>query len=306
MSRCIGAGEAAAAALAALEDGPPVCVVLGLEGAAAGRRLLCWEDRCEGTLGDPALDDVAGALAREALRTGERGARRPELADAPLLFIEPVAPPERLVVVGAGHIGVPLAALGAQLGFEVTVLDDRPEFAAAERFPPGVRVLRCDFAGDPFADVTIDARTCLALVTRGHAGDFDCLRLLLQRPVVPRYIGMIGSRRRVRAAFGALLAVGTPRARQAVLRAPIGLDLGAETPIVRDRPEHRCRAGAAAPRRLGPTVERAGTGAGQAAARPRGRRGAMTARPVLEAILAAARDGRPAVLATLVRPRGSV
>jgi len=231
MTQPVSAARAAAAALAALGEGPPVCVVLVLEGAAAGSRLLCFEDRIEGTLGEPDLDAAATALARTALHTGERGLQRPELPGAPALFLEPVSPPDHLVVVGAGHIGVPLAALGAQLGFEVTVLDDRPEFATPDRFPADVQVRRVDFAGDPFVGVTIDQRTYLALVTRGHAWDFDCLRLLLQREVRPRYIGMIGSRRRVRAAFGALLGAGIARERLALLRAPIGLDIGAETPF---------------------------------------------------------------------------
>jgi len=230
-ARAITAADAAAASLSALAGGPAVCVVLGLEGEAAGRRLLCWEDRVEGTLGSPELDAGAIELARTSLSTGERGLQRLELAGAPALFLDPVSAPDRLVVVGAGHIGVPLALLGGQLGFEVTVLDDRPEFAATDRFPADVRVLRCDFAGDPFADVAIDERTYLALVTRGHAWDFDCLRLLLERSLVPRYIGMIGSRRRVRAALSALLGAGIPRERLAGVHAPIGLDLGAETPF---------------------------------------------------------------------------
>src|SRR5512147_1797724 len=113
-----GAGDAArdpapigpaAAALGALAGGPAVCVVLGLEGPAAGRRLLCYADRVEGSLGDPALDDLAAGLARTALKTGERGLQRPDLAGSPALFLDPVAAPDRLVVVGAGHIGVPLA-----------------------------------------------------------------------------------------------------------------------------------------------------------------------------------------------------
>jgi xanthine dehydrogenase accessory factor len=152
VSGSVDAARAAEAALAALAGGPSVCVVLGIDGTVAGRRLLCFADRVEGTLGTAALDVAATGLAREALHTGERAMRRLDLPDSPACFFDPVATPERLVVVGAGHIGVPVANLGVQLGFEVTVLDDRQEFAAAERFPAVVRVLRCDFEGDPFAD----------------------------------------------------------------------------------------------------------------------------------------------------------
>jgi xanthine dehydrogenase accessory factor len=116
------------------------------------------------------------------------------------------------------------------LDFSVTVLDDREEFATTERFDEGVVVRRADFAADPFAGVRIDNGTWIALVTRGHRWDFDCLRRLLELETRPRYIGMIGSRRRVRAAFHALLEAGTPRELLAAIHAPIGLELGAETP----------------------------------------------------------------------------
>ncbi|MGH7507610.1 MAG: XdhC family protein, partial [Longimicrobiales bacterium] len=100
----------------------------------------------------------------------------------------------------------------------------------ADRFPAEATVLRTDFESDPFAALTIGAGSYVALVTRGHRFDFDCLRRLLEAGEVPRYIGMIGSRRRVRAAFRALLTAGFPRNVLAKVRAPIGVEIGAETP----------------------------------------------------------------------------
>lgn len=229
MSEFVGAAAAAAASLEALAGGEPVCVVLCIEAPAAGRRMLCYAERTVGTLGDVALDQAAIAAARDALRTGERGLRRLDTPARTAVFLDPVAAPERLIVVGAGHIGVPVALLGQQLGFTVTVLDDRSEFADPARLP-GMDVRLADFSADPFAGLIIDDHTYIALVTRGHAWDFDCLRLLLARDVLPRYIGMIGSRRRVRAALSALLEAGIPRETLSRLRAPIGLDIGAETP----------------------------------------------------------------------------
>ena len=88
---------------------------------------------------------------------------------------------------------------------------------------------RMDFA-DPFRDVPIGPRTHVLLVTRAHKYDFDCLEHLLTRDPLPHYIGMIGSRRRVRATFQALLEAGIPRERVARVSAPVGLDIGAETP----------------------------------------------------------------------------
>lgn len=204
----------------------------------AGRRMLA-ELRPGGTLdvagslGDASLDDEALALGRRAL-AGE-GAAAPGLhrlgprrVEAYLELQRPVA---ELVIVGAGHVAQPLAELGALLGMQVTVLDDRPEFATRERFPSAARVLRVDFS-DPFADVPIHAGSHVVLVTRGHRYDYDALlKLLAAAPdAQPSYLGMIGSRRRVRATFAKLIEEGIEPERLQRVRAPLGLDLRAETP----------------------------------------------------------------------------
>lgn len=229
----VSALDAARAALEALERGSDLAIVMVVEPAMlAGPRLLVEGDGViRGSLGDAELDAAAHALAREALEGAAPFAREvPVSAGARTLYVEAQRAPERLIVVGAGHIAVPLARLGSDLGFAVTVLDDREEFATEERFAPGIRVRRADFERDPFAGVAIAARSYVALVTRGHRWDFDCLRRLLALPARPCYIGMIGSRRRVRAAFHALLAAGVPRTDLARVHAPIGLEIGAETP----------------------------------------------------------------------------
>ena len=228
------AAEVARAILDALQGGPAVGVATVVEGphGSLARRLLFREDGTRlGTLGDPELDNAAAALAQRQLRAGGTAV---EAITTPAgrweLLVEGHRPRERLLVVGAGHIAVPLAWYGHRLDFQVTVLDDREAFATPERFPPGAEVKRTDFAGDPFAGTPIDRHTYVALVTRGHRWDFDCLRRLVELPERPRYIGMIGSRRRVRAAFHALLEAGIPREELAGVHAPIGLEIGAETP----------------------------------------------------------------------------
>lgn len=227
--RPVAIGEAAAAALAALDGGTAVAVVARTDAPAGTvRRMLVFGDGSRrGSLGDARLDDAAVELGERVLRDG--GARAVTLDDA-TLYAEALRARERLIVVGAGHIGVQLARLAAGIDFDVLVLDDREDFASDERFPAGITVARVDFARDPFSGVVIDRLTYLALVTRGHSWDYDCLRRLLDAPVAPRYIGMIGSRRRVRAAFGALLDSGVPRDRLASIHAPIGIEIGAETP----------------------------------------------------------------------------
>ncbi|MGH7554172.1 MAG: XdhC family protein [Longimicrobiales bacterium] len=225
--------EAARAVMESLERGDDIAVVTVVDPPdAAGARLLITADgETRGTLGDAELDASARALALEAYASTEPFVRTVTVPiGRRMLYVEARRAAEMLLVVGAGHIAVPLARMGADLGFVVTVLDDREEFAAADRFAPGVRVLRTDFETDPFRVMTIGRRSYVALVTRGHKWDYDCLRQLLALPVQPRYIGMIGSRRRVLAAFRALLDAGVPRADLARVHAPIGLDLGAETP----------------------------------------------------------------------------
>jgi xanthine dehydrogenase accessory factor len=235
----VGLPTAARAALDALSGGPPVAVVARADEAGDGRRLLVFgPDEARGTLGDAALDRAARALGERLLAGDEAsgadrapGARTVPVEDVPgaILYGEAHRPPARLFVVGAGHIALPLARLGVMLGFAVVVLDDREDFATTDRFPNASRVLRVDF-GDPFAATRPMAADFVVLVTRAHRYDFDCLLRLVDREPVPRYIGMVGSRRRIRAAFRAVLGAGVPRERLARIHAPIGVDIGAETP----------------------------------------------------------------------------
>lgn len=223
--------DAARAVLSAKRGGPPVAVVARADANGGGRRVLVFEDgRTMGTLGDARLDEAARDIGARLLATPDESAWTVESDDgATTLYAESHRAPARLFVVGAGHIAVPLARLGALLGFPVVVLDDREGFATADRFPDAARVERLDF-DDPFANVTPAAADFVVLVTRAHKYDYDCLRALLNGDVRPRYIGMVGSRRRVRAAFRALLDAGMPADRVAAVHAPIGVDIGADTP----------------------------------------------------------------------------
>lgn len=235
----VGLPTAAGAALAALSGGPPVAVVARADEAGDGRRMLVFgPDEARGTLGHEALDRAARALG-ERLLAGDEGSgagRTPVARTVPvegvpgaLLYGEAHWPPARLFVVGAGHIALPLARLGVMLGFAVVVLDDREDFATTDRFPDASRVLRVDFA-DPFAATPPVPADFVVLVTRAHRYDFDCLLRLVDREPLPRYIGMVGSRRRIRAAFRAVLGAGVPPERLAGIHAPIGVDIGSETP----------------------------------------------------------------------------
>jgi len=224
----LGALDEARAVLDALDGGRPLAVVTRIDGDGAGARLFVDAAGVRGSIGAPQVDDDVVTAARAALRDDAYAADSFEIdGTRVLLQVHRAAP--RLFVVGAGHISLPLVRIARIAGFAVTVMDDREDFADTRRFDDDVRVLRMNRA-DPFGDVTPDAGAYVVLVTRAHEHDYECLRDLLRRDATPRYVGMIGSRRRVRAAFGALLADGVPRERVAGVRAPLGLDVGAETP----------------------------------------------------------------------------
>ncbi len=228
-----GLAEAARLARRAAEGGPPVVlgvVVSASDPGLVGRRVAWDGERLHGDLGEAQWTEAAGVLLRKlASGLGPPSPATHALDGGIELYVERLDPPGELVIVGAGHIAQPLAAMGKLLGHRVTVLDDRPEFARRERFPDADRVIVANFS-DPFAGVPIHSGTRLVLVTRGHRYDYDCLRALAAMEAEPAYLGMIGSRRRVRAAFEQLAREGHDAVWLTRIRAPIGLHLGAETP----------------------------------------------------------------------------
>jgi xanthine dehydrogenase accessory factor len=196
--------------------------------AALGRHALVWLDGDPlGSLGLGGLEARALADAGQALNQ-----RRPQLLsyeDGQVeLFVEVQRRPPTLVIVGAGHIAQPLAELGKLIDFEVVVIDDRPQYANAGRFPRADRVIAAPFR-PTLHDWPVDADTYIVLVTRGHSYDVESLLEILDSPA--RYIGMIGSKRRIRAVFDLLeQEQGIPREKLERVYAPIGLDIGAESP----------------------------------------------------------------------------
>ena len=135
-------------------------------------------------------------------------------------------PPALAVVCGAGHVGTEVAPLLARLGFRVVVVDDREEFAAAERFPDA-RVQVRAFAG-ALAAVGVDERAYVVIVTRGHVHDLDVLEQALR--LGARYVGVMASRSKRARMQAALREAGFDDEAIARIHSPIGLAIGAETP----------------------------------------------------------------------------
>ena len=144
------------------------------------------------------------------------------------VFVEVQRRAPELLIVGGGHIAVPLAQMASLCDFAVTVLDDRPSFANKERFPNAAKVIAAPLR-ETVRDLPMDQDTFIVLVTRGHSHDVDCLLEVLDRPVA--YIGMIGSQRRVDAVFELLEnEMGIDPRKFDRVFAPIGIAIGAHTP----------------------------------------------------------------------------
>lgn len=145
------------------------------------------------------------------------------------VYIRSFRPEERLIILGGGHIAQPLCRYGADLGFAVTVADDRPAFSCRSRFPEAGNVI-CDSFPNALRTLRIGEADYVAVVTRGHRYDADCLRSILSGQF-PRYLGMIGSKQRVAGLFQLLEKEGVSPAALQKIHAPIGLDINALTTV---------------------------------------------------------------------------
>ncbi|MEL7608890.1 MAG: XdhC/CoxI family protein [Bacillota bacterium] len=166
---------------------------------------------------EPAFSDAEG-LGAPVLKT--------EGGD--LSVWEPFFPEERLIVLGCGHIALPLADFASKTGFSVTVVDDRPSFANAVRFPMAASVI-CEGFDTVFDRLDVTEGDYVVVITRGHRHDMECLRRLEKGPK-PFYVGMIGSKRRVNTLKAALIEEGCDADWINRAHTPIGLPIGAVTP----------------------------------------------------------------------------
>jgi xanthine dehydrogenase accessory factor len=143
------------------------------------------------------------------------------------LFVEPVLSDPKLFIFGGGHVSLELVPMAGRAGFKVTVIDDREEYAVPDRFPGAVNVFQYPFEG-VIHQLTIDASSYLVIITHGHKHDKTILEQALKTPA--RYIGMIGSRRKIKMIYDKLLEQGFTSEDLQQVHSPIGLDIGAETP----------------------------------------------------------------------------
>jgi xanthine dehydrogenase accessory factor len=144
------------------------------------------------------------------------------------VLIDRIRRPKTLFCFGAGHVAVPTARLAAMVGFRAVVIDDRPEYANAERFPVADKVNVIKDFNHAFEGLEIDADSFVVIVTRGHQYDRAVLEQALKTPA--GYIGMISSRRKREAIYEALISQGVNKERLEEVHSPIGIDIGGETP----------------------------------------------------------------------------
>ncbi len=144
------------------------------------------------------------------------------------VFFEAIPAIRKAVIVGAGHLAIPLVQYAKTLGFHVTVLDDRVLYANRNRFPEADDV-RAGNMAETLRGLEITPHTYIVLITRGHQFDEPCLREVIHSKA--KYIGMIGSKRRIKACFIRFRdEEGIPEELLKRVHAPIGLDIGAESP----------------------------------------------------------------------------
>ncbi|MBC7785376.1 MAG: XdhC family protein [Burkholderiales bacterium] len=196
-----------------------------------------WDDGlvCGGTMTmavqvvSNAKDAAAWHEARAALRAGEPATLRMSVPDdtgQAHHFAHDVLPTPHLVVAGAGHVGMALGQIAQKLEFDLTIIDDRPDYASAERFP-GTDCIVGEIQNE-LARIAIHRHTYVVIVTRGHRHDATALAAVIRSPA--RYIGLIGSKRKILTILRQLADDGVPQELLSRVHAPIGLNIGAVTP----------------------------------------------------------------------------
>lgn len=189
---------------------------------------------CGGRL-EIAVESLSDVTQAEPFREAVTRIRRQQHACVPLRVPQAgktveyrlnIEPTPTLLIAGAGHVGLALAKLSAGLNFRVVVFDDRADLLSPQRLPPPVETC----AGNIEALLRqwpVDANTYVVIVTRGHTHDQRALQAVIDSPA--KYLGMIGSRRKVRLIFDELESLGVARTKLQTVHAPIGLEIGSVT-----------------------------------------------------------------------------
>ncbi len=210
-----------------IKTGEPVVLATIIRGAEneIGRHLLIRRDGgTQGDFDDPTLvtsvkEQAATLFGQEGSETYRDGERE--------IFLESYFPPPKLIIVGAVHIAIALVSFAKELGYKVILVDPRQTFATATRFPHVDALIR-KWPEEALAEIGLDAGTCLVILTHDPKFDDPAIKYALQ--FSPAYIGVLGSHKTHEKRLSRLKQDGLTDERLAFLHAPIGLDIGGQTP----------------------------------------------------------------------------
>lgn len=209
-------------------------------GRTAFKMCVTEDGHVEGSIGGGGLEYKARNTALEMLRSGEAsrlvtyhltseedGGIGMACGGDAQVFIETIAPRRQLVIFGGGHIGSALARYAHDVGFEVTIYDDRPEFAASH---PCAHTQVCEYTQEGLGALSLPRHAFFVIVTHKHVGDRACLEALLRHDgLEAAYIGLIGSSKKLAVTFNTLMEQGISREALEGVHAPIGVDHGGQT-----------------------------------------------------------------------------
>lgn len=174
-----------------------------------------------------AQDDMTmGALKEKAGKAFARNETQRIQCRRGELILEPITGTPALIIFGGGHVSRSLCKVASMAGFRVTVVDDRSQYANPERFPEATKTLAMDFR-EAVGELLFKTSTYVLIVTRGHRSDEEILEQVIRKPT--KYIGMIGSKRKVLTTYEHLLERGISIQELKRIQAPMGLEIGATT-----------------------------------------------------------------------------
>jgi xanthine dehydrogenase accessory factor len=143
------------------------------------------------------------------------------------VFLEPILPAETLYLFGAGHLSQSTAAMAKMLGLRVVVIDPRPEYSNKDRFPDADSLVVEEY-DDAFSKLNVDENSYIVIYTPGHVSDEKCLQFAVG--TAAKYVGMIGSKKKVKEIKERLRKKGVSQQQLDEVHAPIGLEINAQTP----------------------------------------------------------------------------
>ena len=206
-----------------LEETGKVKTAMVLNGNHKGEKCLIKEEHCTAFEGGQA-QEFWKEYEEQLVSCQDTKVIRIDETD---FFVEIYVKNPQLIILGGGHVSQPVAKIGKMLGFHVTVMDDREEFVTKERFPDADRLIQGTYEEIP-EKIPVYENAYYVIVTRGHLGDSASARQILKRPYV--YLGMIGSRNKVKLTREKLLREGFTEDQLNTIHAPIGLPIGGHMP----------------------------------------------------------------------------